>query len=197
MNNDNVIEIDRASSKMNEESELYEMAVLAKRALIHKLSDKEMGLDLSDIDKVINASSNDNVIPMKRQWSISSKIAAAFAGLIIVSGITVASVHVANRIKADLQKSADTVKVETTQIPTVKAEPTETEFDNETLEYMMTSIAKNYKMEIVFTNDNLKSVRVYYVFDRTKPIEKVIKELNHFKKFVIKKDRKTIYVTMP
>lgn len=184
------------------QSEQYEAEVLVRQALVSELSDEAIGLCPSDADRIVGGTyvANRKIVPVKRVASWY-KAAAAIVGFVVLSGVTVAGVNYVRGKYISTDQVNDSI-VKTVQTPAVPAdaareEATEVLFDNETLENVMTAIAEHYGMKLVIMNNSLKDVRLYYTFDTKKPLDRIIKDLNHFKKFAVKRDSKTIYISMP
>ncbi len=63
--------------------------------------------------------------------------------------------------------------------------PTTIIFDNESLESVVRQLAHHYGYEPVFSADAPKGLRLYFRWDRTQPVEKVITDLNRFERINI------------
>lgn len=67
-------------------------------------------------------------------------------------------------------------------------------FEDESLETIMKSVAAVYDVEVVFNNDNAAGLHLYYRFDPTQPLEKVIEQLNTFERINISQKGATLTV---
>jgi ferric-dicitrate binding protein FerR (iron transport regulator) len=116
------------------------------------------------------------------------KIAASFIGLLIVSGIAFAAIHMLNRSQNNTPKveKSEYISVKDTAIKATDVLPADSvteaavEFDNIPLEQMLSEIASYYKAEVSFQNENARKLRFYFVWQRRQGLEQVVEDLNHF-----------------
>lgn len=116
------------------------------------------------------------------------KIAASFIGLLIVSGIAFAAIHMLNRSqnntpkveKSEYISVKDTAMKATDVLPADSVTEAAVEFDNIPLEQMLSEIASYYKAEVSFQNENARKLRFYFVWQRRQGLEQVVEDLNHF-----------------
>ena len=132
------------------------------------------------------------------------KIAASFIGVLLVSGMAFAAIHIVRMVN---NKKAETVKVEqpasnkpSTALPTdtVKTDTTATMqpvvFDNVPLENMLTEIAAYYHVEVSFMNDDARQLRFHFVWKREDGLRHAIDKLNRFESLSIRLDENKIIV---
>lgn len=181
--NDNPIYDPEKLATDKEQRELYEMAVLAKQALHHKKAQSVQGKAKHTEHRTFRT------------------VAASLTALLLLGGIAYAAINVSlNRFFPSSPVLPDTTVVETvvTKTDTVVSVPADDSeeilFDNVTLEEMLTAVAKHYNLKCEFRDDVCRSIRIYYFFNKTKSVEKMIRDLNHFNKFEITKDDTTLYV---
>ena len=118
------------------------------------------------------------------------KIAASFIGVLLVSGMAFAAIHIVRMVNS---QKAETVQTEqpasykpSSVLPadTVKTDTTTTEqpvvFDNVPLEKMLTEIAAYYHVEVSFQNDDARQLRFHFVWKREDSLARVVEKLNTF-----------------
>ena len=158
--------------------ELYTLMAKTQRAF-----DTQNEIDDKTIDvewKRLSASS-------ARRWL---RVAAMFIGVLMISGMTIAAVHlVRNAVGVDTKaptqetpitdshQSAlpiDTIKSDTI----VKAETVV--FDNVTLDSIARDIAAYHHLELDLQNEQTKQLRFYFVWKQEDNLQEVIEKLNMF-----------------
>lgn len=137
---------------------------------------------------------------------------ASFIGLLVVSGIAYAAIHIVRlnsngggNLKSPTQEtqipnphqqmvSTDTVKtdsaVKTTQ--NVVLEPIV--FDNVRLDEMLPQIAAYYHTEVVFQNEATRELRFHFVWKHEDGIEHAIEKLNRFESLMVRLEENKIVV---
>ena len=129
------------------------------------------------------------------------KIAASFVGVLLVSGMAFAAIHIVRMVNNQKAESvqverpasykpstalpADTVKTDTVQ-PVV--------FDNVPLEKMLTEIAAYYHAEVSFLNDDARQLRFHFVWKREDGLRHAIDKLNRFESLSVRLDENKIIV---
>ena len=133
------------------------------------------------------------------------KMAASFIGVLLVSGIAFAAIHIVRHyVGQDMptppqetqmiephQQVAldDTVKVETkvetadTVAPKAIMEPVV--FDNVPLEEMLPEIAAHYNATVTFANDKARQLRFRFVWNPQQDIDQVVNDLNQFESLTV------------
>jgi hypothetical protein len=137
------------------------------------------------------------------------KMAASFVGLLVVSSIAVAAIHIidtkshnsgstlpeaANKElvmnDSTLQKvPGDSLQQNKTVKPAIRKT-----FENVPIDKMISEIAAYYDMQVRFDNADAKSLRLYYEWDSRLGIGNTIKELNQFENVNIEIERQTVVV---
>ena len=115
------------------------------------------------------------------------KLAAAFIGLLMLSGIAYAAVHIAKSINRT--EVVENVQSETAE-PRVSTSPQQTlptdsipqarVFENTPLDEMVTEIAAYYNKVVDIQNKQAHELRLYYKWNPSVPLESVVEDLNHF-----------------
>ena len=132
----------------------------------------------------------------KQQGQGWMKIAASFIGLLIVSGIAFAAIHIVRHyVEQDTQTLPqetqmveprqqvaldDTVKSETTDTIAPRATIEPVIFDNVPLEEMLPEIADHYDATVTFANDKARQLRFRFVWNPQQGIDQVVNDLNQF-----------------
>jgi len=129
------------------------------------------------------------------------KIAASFIGVLLVSGIAFAAIHIVRHhvggdiptppqeteVAVPYQQVAldDTVKVETTDTIVPKATMEPIVFDNVPLEEMLPEIAAHYDATVTFANDKARQLRFRFVWNPQQDIDQVVSDLNQFESLTV------------
>ena len=132
------------------------------------------------------------------------KMAASFIGVLLVSGMAFAAIHIVRMVNSH---KAETVQTEqpasykpSTALPadTVKTDTTTTKqpvvFDNVPLEKMLTEIAAYYHAEVSFLNDDARQLRFHFVWKREDGLGHAIEKLNRFESLTVRLDENKIIV---
>ena len=132
------------------------------------------------------------------------KIAASFVGVLLVSGMAFAAIHIVRMVSS---QKAETVQVKhptsykpSTALPadTVKTDTMTTMepvvFDNVPLEKMLNEIAVYYHAEVSFMNDDACQLRFHFVWKREDGLRHAIDKLNRFESLSVRLDENKIIV---
>ena len=125
-------------------------------------------------------------IPTTQHFSLF-KLAAAFIGLLMLSGIAYAAVHIAksiNRTEVVEHMQSETAEPQVSTSPQ-QALPTDSipqprVFENTPLDEMVTEIASYYNKVVDIQNGQAHELRLYYKWEPSVPLESVVEDLNHF-----------------
>ncbi len=129
------------------------------------------------------------------------KIVTSFIGLLIVSGIAFAAIHI---VRHYVEQDTQTLPQETQMVEprqqvafddTVKSEATDTiapratmepvVFDNVPLEEMLPEIADHYDATVTFANDKARQLRFRFVWNPQQDISQVVSDLNQFESLTV------------
>ena len=128
------------------------------------------------------------------------KMVASFIGVILVSGMAFAAIHIVRHVVGgDLKSPTHEVRISnpsqpSTALPadTVKTDTTATVepvvFDNVPLEKMLTEIAAYYHAEVSFLNDDARQLRFHFVWKREDGLGHAIEKLNRFESLSVRLD---------
>jgi hypothetical protein len=191
---------DEALRQMQDDYEiraLMEATAQGKRALMKQLP--------VESQKAIDAAWQDfeaKHFPKAAKVSILHKVAASFIGLLFISGIAFAAVHIVRNYRNAVGEYAKSPTQET-QISDShqQALPTDTTaivppivFDNMTLDSILPQIAQHYGYTVSFRSDKSKPLRLFLTWNPQDSIQKVTDKLNIFEQIHIVLDEQTMIV---
>ena len=87
--------------------------------------------------------------------------------------------------------STDTIA---TKCDTVNVYMTPVMFENEPLEKIMNEVAKTYRVEVKFKDENVASLHMYYKLDPSLTLNDVIEQLNTFEQINIRRNGNTLII---
>ena len=129
------------------------------------------------------------------------KIAASIIGILMISGIAYAAVHII-RSQETGDRSPETVAVANSQLSTTNSQLAEQDsvmyqpvvFEDAELSAILHEVATFYQCEAVYKNEKVKHVRLYFTWDKTKHIDEVIETFNKFERFHITRENQKLIV---
>ena len=129
------------------------------------------------------------------------KIAAMFVGVLMLSGIAYAAVHIL-RSQETGDRSQETTAIANTRPATVNAPLAESDsttmqsvvFEDAELATILNEIATFYQVELVYKKEASKHIRLYFTWDKKKTIDDVIETFNKFERFHIIRENKKLIV---
>jgi len=169
---------------MLKEDDLRESAELMAR-----LKQAYIGKETEDID--VDAEWQRFVLrkPKRRSWGWM-QIAAAFIGLLMLSGITYAAIHIVSSSRSQQAEVQDTTAVahkgfapivrKTSDESPTPCEPKT--FENVPLKDIATELASFYHINIETRTAETAALRLYYPWNPQMPLAQVVEELNRFEK---------------
>lgn len=120
----------------------------------------------------------------RQQWM---KIAASFVGVLMLSGIALAAIHIIrsshNDVEADCQSPTQEVQVVNTNQLTEQATNTPARtvvFEDAELRQIVDSLSLYYKVKPAYRHEAVRHLRLYYEWDQHQSLGRVVSELNHF-----------------
>ena len=170
---------------MLDEDDLRESAELMAR-----LKQAYIGKETEDIDVDAEWQRFASQKPKRRSWGWM-QIAAAFIGLLMLSGITYAAIHIvsssrsqqaevqASRNQGDRSLDSDGKAVDQGPVPLIPEPKT---FENVPLKDIATELASIYHINIKTRNTETAALRLYYPWNPQMPLGQVVEELNRFEK---------------
>ena len=128
------------------------------------------------------------------------KIAAVFIGVLILSGIAYAALHISSNTGskpkvAVTQRKPNVKKVKKTHgfamAPTKKAPVI---YNNVELQQIMQYIADGYGVKVAFKNEAARTLRFYLQWDSNDTLQDIIDRINHFEKVHLTLSDETITI---
>lgn len=134
---------------------------------------------------------------LQRGWL---KVAAIFLGVLFVSGIAFAAIHIVRQqasVGRDLKSPTQEVRIsnphqQTDTIPTDTIAPKVVRFDEATLEKILTDMSDYYRLRVEWKNDEAKALRLFFQWDQHMKPTEAIEQLNMFERFHLEMNDSTI-----
>ena len=127
----------------------------------------------------------------RRLW----KIAAMFVGIILLSGLTFAAVHLMRSQKTEI-RSQETEAVTTSQPSTLNSQLPESDtirtFENAELQQILSELADHYHLEVDYRNEQSRHIRLYTKWNTSAPLSQMVERLNSFEKVSIRQSENHI-----
>lgn len=129
------------------------------------------------------------------------KLAAIFIGILLISGIAYAAIHLVRqhqKAKAPQTEQAATIKKPVILSDTLRVESTAVDpviYDNVPLEKMLPEIAAHYGASVTFRDDAARQLRLFYQWRHEYTIEKVVEMLNNFETLQLQLEDDTLFVS--
>ena len=161
--------------------ETYRLMVEAERSSRHRQHQKPV-----DVDAAWQRLSQ-KLQPKQHDFGWT-KMAASFIGVLLVSGIAFAAIHIVRQYqKTEAPKAvvtgsltspaaiapADTLPEDTTAVQPVT-------YDNIPLEKMLPEIAAHYNVGVTFANEEARGLRFHFVWNPNQDIAGIVNDLNRF-----------------
>ena len=122
--------------------------------------------------------------------SLLRKMAASFVGLLLVSGVAFAAIHIVRQYQeTEVPQAADTMAEANSSLPTLHSSlPADTVtvksgpvvFDNVTLDSIAKDIATYHHLDMDLQNEQASQLRFYFVWNQEESLQEVIEKLNMF-----------------
>lgn len=166
--------------------ELMEATALLKQAMIWENSRKST----VNVDAEWQRFSGQHIADSKprRGWL---KVAAVFLGVLFVSGITFAAIHIVRMVNSQKSQTVQTEQPMTakasTTIPadTVKTDtiaPKIIRYDEATLQKILTDMGEYYRLRVELRNEDAKTLRLFFQWNQRQEASKVLEQLNMFER---------------
>lgn len=166
--------------------ELMEATALLKQAMIWENSRKST----VNVDAEWQRFSGQHIADSKprRGWL---KVAAVFLGVLFVSGITFAAIHIVRMVNSQKSQTVQTEQPMTakasTTIPadTVKTDtiaPKIIRYDEATLQKILTDMGEYYRLRVELRNEDVKTLRLFFQWNQRQEASKVLEQLNTFER---------------
>lgn len=166
--------------------ELMEATALLKQAMIWENSRKST----VNVDAEWQRFAGQHISDSKprRGWM---KVAAVFLGVLFVSGITFAAIHIVRMVNSQKSQTVQTEQPMTakasTTIPadTVKTDtiaPKIIRYDEATLQKILTDMGEYYRLRVELRNEDAKTLRLFFQWNQRQEASKVLEQLNTFER---------------
>ena len=166
--------------------ELMEATALLKQAMIWENSRKSA----VNVDAEWQRFAGQHIADSKprRGWM---KVAAVFLGVLFVSGITFAAIHIVRMVNSQKSQTVQTEQPMTakasTTIPadTVKTDtiaPKIIRYDEATLQKILTDMGEYYRLRVELRNEDAKTLRLFFQWNQRQEASKVLEQLNTFER---------------
>lgn len=146
---------------------------------------EEETIDTSDIiDEEWQKFESEHFAPKHRSWGWM-QIAAAFIGVLMLSGITYAAVQMVRHTQeqawnqGDRSLDSDGKAVDQGPVPLIPEPKT---FENVPLKDIAAEMGSAYHVTIEVKNAETAALRLYYPWNPQMPLKQVVEELNRFEK---------------
>ena len=167
--------------------ELMEATAQLKQAM---MSDEN---DVNDVDAEWRRFAQTHLTEQKpeRSWL---KIAATFIGILMMSGIAFAAIHIIRNfsnagiepqktiqettIANSHQLPADTIKTDTIPSKVVR-------YDEATLEKILTDMADYYGLSLIWKSEEAKTLRLFYIWNKQQSAVEAIRSMNSFERICL------------
>ena len=129
------------------------------------------------------------------------KFAAMFIGILLISGIAYAAIHIVRQYqKPEVPQTEQTVTIEQSVkvSDTVRADSTTVEpviYDNVPLEKMLPEIAAHYGVSVTFQDDAVRQLRLFYQWKPEYTMEKVVEMLDNFETLQLQLEGDSLFVS--
>ena len=157
-----------------------------------KYSDQEIEAMMDDLDQVPDVDEAWQQFESEelKFHSLLRKMAASFVGLLLVSGVAFAAIHIVRQYQeTEVPQAADTMAEANSSLPTLHSSlPADTVtvksgpvvFDNVTLDSIAKDIATYHHLDMDFQNNQASQLRFYFVWNQEESLQEVIEKLNMF-----------------
>ena len=174
--------------------ETYRLMVEAKRSSRHRQKNQP-----ADVDAAWQRF-NQRLQP-KRHGFDWMKAVAMFVGVLLFSGIVYATVHLIsssskqeNKVKTEETRVAEKHQQKKIQEQTDSTVRRTRVFEDAELSTMLSEMAKYYHCEVVYQNEEVKHVRLYFTWDKQQSIDELIEIFNRFERIHMQKENQQLIV---
>ena len=129
------------------------------------------------------------------------KFAAMFVGILMLSGIAFAAIHIASHYNAPKGQNVEVIKnsqpsTASPQLaePDTIAAPKPKLYDNAPLGEIFEELSGYYNVKVVYQNEDAPRLRLFYQWKPEYKLEKVVEMLNNFEWIQIKTENDTLFI---
>ena len=184
--------------------ELYTLMSMTKSAMDIARADEEVTDEMIDEEwqQLTSEQSHSQFSILIFQFR---KIAAIFVGILMLSAITYAAIHIVRHAAnvGDSQIPTKETRISHSQQSVLPADTTMTDtipmepklYDNVPLEQMLTELSTYYHIKVEYRTEAARNIRLFYQWKPDYSIEKVVEMLNNFEWLNLELESNTLYVS--
>ena len=156
---------------------------------------------MSDVETTWQKFEQDNrqkVLRPSRSWW---KAAAAVVGILMMSGIAFAAIHIIRHtagIGGDVKSPTEEMRISDSHQQTAETDTTATPqpklYDNVPLGEIFKDLSGYYRVKVVYRNEDAPRLRLYYQWKPEYSLEKVVEMLNNFNWIQIQAVNDTLFI---
>ena len=178
--------------------ELYTLMSKTQSAIDAARADKEVTDDM--IDAEWQRLSHEKHEGKYEKYSLL-KFAAMFVGVLMLSGIAFAAIHIASYYNAPEEQDTEVVKNSQSSNscpqlaePDTIATPQPKLYDNVPLGEIFEELSACYHVKVVYQNEDAPRLRLFYQWKPEYTLEKVVEMLNNFEWIQIQTENDTLFI---
>ena len=180
--------------------ELYTLMSKTQSAIDAARADQEVTDDM--IDAEWQRLSDEKQEVRSRKYSLL-KFAAMFVGVLMLSGIAFAAIHIASYYNAPEEQDTEVEVVKNSQSsnscpqlaePDTIATPQPKLYDNVPLGEIFEELSACYHVKVVYQNEDAPRLRLFYQWKPEYTLEKVVEMLNNFEWIQIQTENDTLFI---
>ena len=129
------------------------------------------------------------------------KFAVMFVGILMLSGIAYAAIHIASHYNAPKEQDSEVVKNSqssnsSSQLaePDTIAAPQPKLYDNVPIGEIFEELSGYYNVKVVYQNEDAPRLRLFYQWKPEYTLEKVVEMLNNFEWIQIQTENDTLFI---
>ena len=178
--------------------ELYTLMSKTQSAIYATRADQEVTDDM--IDAEWQRLSDEKQEVRNEKYSLL-KFAAMFVGILMLSGIAFAAIHIASHYNAPKEQETKVIKnsqpsTSSPQLaePDTIVAPQPKLYDNVPLGEIFEELSAYYNVKVVYQNEDAPCLRLFYQWKPEYTLEKVVEMLNNFEWIQIKTENDTLFI---
>ena len=164
--------------------ELYTLMSKTQSAIDATRADQEVTDDM--IDAEWQRLSDEKQEVRNEKYSLL-KFAAMFVGILMLSGIAFAAIHIASHYNAPKEQETKVIK---------NSQPSTSSplYDNVPLGEIFEELSAYYNVKVVYQNEDAPRLRLFYQWKPEYKLEKVVEMLNNFEWIQIQTENDTLFI---
>ena len=177
--------------------ELYTLMSKTQSAIDADRADQEVTDDM--IDAEWQRLSDEKQEVRSEKYSLL-KFAAMFVGILMLSGIAFAAIHIASHYNASEQETKVIKNSQSSNScpqlaePDTIATPQPKLYDNVPLGEIFEELSACYHVKVVYQNEDAPRLRLFYQWKPEYTLEKVVEKLNNFEWIQIQTENDTLFI---